>query len=190
MNDFDILLKEEILNHFVSVISDWNEADIYAISFYVSNIADNPCYPIVILGYNTESYVHENLDQSDEQEVRWNYAYWIQNREAVFGDTNVQPLLKQWIESHGLPHIDNFNLYFNTVGEETLEKMELIPIKFQEILVNVAQEIHTLGILEKKFHKELPILIHGDEYDDFVARQNNVANESIDIDDFVAYCVR
>ncbi len=190
MNDFDILLKEEILNRFVSVISEWNETDIYAISFYISNIADNPCYPIVILGYNTETYERENLDQSDEQEVRWNYAYWMQNREAVFGDTNVQPLLKQWIESHGLPHIDNFNLYFNTVGEETLEKMELIPIKFQEILVNVAQEIHTLGILEKKFHKELPILIHGDEYDDFAAKQNIKANEKVDIDDFISYCGR
>jgi hypothetical protein len=72
--------------------------DIYAISFWKDNIDDDPRRSTVAVGYNTLTNYRKNIDSaSSEQEAKWNFAFWLQNEEALIGgdDPNFQAWIKQ-----------------------------------------------------------------------------------------------
>lgn len=59
---------------------------------------------------------------------------------------------------------------------------------FREVLTEIVKGIHASGLLKDKFGAEIPILIHGLEYDQETARQNLEANgETLDRD-FLEFC--
>ena len=73
-------MKEQLKEAIMQTIASWDEADIYVVSLYVYDDNDDPCRPTVTVGYNTESYLNEQIEYaSDEEEARWNYAFWLQN---------------------------------------------------------------------------------------------------------------
>lgn len=146
--------------------------NIYAISLYVYNEEDDPCRPVAVLGYNTEQQVERSVPlASDGQEARWNYAFWLQNEELCWGKGDTAGEIRQWIAG---------------LGMETEE--EGIAGAFRELLTQVVKDIHVTGLLKDQAGTELPILIHGLEYDQETARQNLEANgEALD-EDFLAFC--
>lgn len=144
-------LKEKI----ITAIESWKEPDIYAISLFVYD----ELKPTLTLGYNTESNVKLNTSNAlDEQEARWNYAFWLQNVEFYFEISNIEG--------------------------KTIKTNE-----FVSILVEIVKDIHALGILKKKFGKEIPILIHELEYYEEIAIQNIRANGKELVEDFVDFCI-
>ena len=79
-----VKIKEKIQGLMEQKISEWQEDDIYAISLYVFNEEDDPCRPVAVFGYNTERQVQKSITEAaDEQEARWNYAFWLQNHESI-----------------------------------------------------------------------------------------------------------
>ena len=95
-----IHIKEQIKKMIIDSIENWTDEDIYAVSLYVYDYNDNPCKPTVTLGYNTESQVKsEKKNAYDEDEARWNYAFWIQNQEFIFGENETANTVKEWVES-------------------------------------------------------------------------------------------
>ena len=168
-----ITMKEKIQQSIEQKISEWQEEDIYAVSLYVFDEEDDPCRPVAVLGYNAEKQVQKSIPEaSDEQEARWNYAFWLQNEEMCWGQGETAEDIKEWITEQDL------------WGRE-----DEITEKFVGLLVAIVQDIHALGLLRDKFGKELPILIHGLEYDERTARQNIEANgETLDRD-FVSFCM-
>lgn len=146
--------------------------NIYAISLYVYNEEDDPCRPVAVLGYNTKQQVERSVPlASDEQEARWNYAFWLQNEELCWGRGDTAGEVRQWIAG---------------LGMEADE--EGIAGAFRELLIQVVKDIHATGLLKGQAGTELPILIHGLEYDRETARQNLEANgEALD-EDFLAFC--
>ena len=141
-------MKEKFQRLIEQKISEWQEDDIYAVSLYVFDEEDDPCRPVAVLGYNTERQVQKSLPEaSDEQEARWNYAFWIQNAEMCLGQGDTAEDIKAWITEQGLWDSED----------------EITP-KFVEFLVAIVQDIHASGLLKDKFGEEIPILIHELEY--------------------------
>ncbi|MCH5343859.1 MAG: hypothetical protein J1E64_07460 [Acetatifactor sp.] len=166
-------MKEKIQRLIAQKISEWQEDDIYAVSLYVFDEEDDPCRPVAVLGYNTERQVQKSTSEaSNEQEARWNYAFWIQNVEMCLGQGDTAEDIKEWITEQGLWDSED----------------EITP-KFVELLVTIVQDIHASGLLKDKFGREIPILIHELEYHEKTARQNIEANgEALD-SDFVSFCI-
>ena len=85
------------------IISTWNEADIYAVSFFVHS---NEAYEYkghsnvteFCVSYNTES---DCADTGELSEERWNYAFWRQNEIPIIEADNENEGMKilfEWYE--------------------------------------------------------------------------------------------
>lgn len=175
-----IYLKEKI----ITAIKSWNEEGIYAVSLFVYDEEDNPCKPTVTLGYNTELNVMKNISSaSSEEEARWNFAFGLQHEEFCFGIDDTEEMVKNWIIEKGLPYFENVGF-----GDEKYDELTIITKEFVNVLVVIVQDIHKLGILKKKFGKEIPIIIHELEYYKEIALQNIEANGRELVEDFVNFC--
>ena len=167
-----VKIKEKIQGLMEQKISEWQEDDIYAISLYVFNEEDDPCRPVAAFGYNTERQVQKSITEAaDEQEARWNYAFWLQNHEMCLGRDETAEDIRKWIT------------------ELEWEGEDAINLKFVNLLVAVVQGIHASGLLKEKFGREIPVLIHELEYHEKISQQNIEANgETLDRD-FVSFCM-
>ena len=169
-------MKEKLQALIEKKILEWQGEgiyeSIYALSLYVYNEEDDPGRPVAVLGYNTGEQAERSASlASDEQEARWNYAFWLQNEELCWGRGDTAGEVRQWIASLGME-----------AGEE-----EIVGA-FRELLIQVVKELHASGLLKNHAGTELPVLIHGLEYDRETARQNLEANgETLDRD-FLAFC--
>lgn len=180
-------MKEQLKRLIISNIEKWTDTDIYAISLFVYDDCDNPCKPTVILGYNTENQIEIEMKRnSDEEEVRWNYAFWIQNNFLCFGTDDSADIVKNWINENNLPYYDDDDSAWS--NNETYEETEKITEAFVNELISIVKEIHEQGILAQKFGKEIPIIIHELEYYDEIAEQNVKANGGELVMDFVKFC--
>lgn len=88
---------------------------------------------------------------SDEEEARWNYAFWLQNDDFIFGmddtaDTN-----------------SNF-AYCQACDTTPIEFESEITEAFVEMLVDIVRELHESGFIQETFGREIPVLIHRLEY--------------------------
>lgn len=185
-------MKEQLKSMIISNIEKWTDTDIYAISLYVYDECDNPCQPTVTLGYNTERQFNESISRaSDEEEARWNYAFWIMNHFLYFGSGDTAEIVRNWINEIGMPYYadDDPAWRNNELFDEILEKTEGITKAFVDVLVCIVKEIHEQGILTQKFGKEIPIIIHELEYYEEIAEQNIEANGKELVEDFVKFCL-
>lgn len=167
-----VKIKEKIQGLMEQKISEWQEDDIYAISLYVFNEEDDPCRPVAVFGYNTERQVQKSITEAaDEQEARWNYAFWLQNHEMCLGRDETAEDIRKWIT------------------ELEWEGEDAINLKFVNLLVAVVQGIHASGLLKEKFGREIPVLIHELEYHEKISQQNIEANGETLNRDFVSFCM-
>lgn len=180
-------MKEQIKQLIVDNINAWTDTDIYVISLFVYDNNDNPCKPTVTLGYNTESQVRSTTEfASDEEEAKWNYAFWLKNEFFVFGEDETAETVKNWIITSGFPYFEDDEISWD--NEELMEKTSEITDAFVSILIDIVREIHEQGLLIQKFGKELPVIIHELEYYDKIAEQNIKANGEKLVKDFAGWC--
>ncbi len=73
-------MREQLRKMIEQSVTNWkHKEDIYAISLFVYDWDDDPFWPTVTLGYNTEKQYQESIaETSDEDEARWNFAFWLQ----------------------------------------------------------------------------------------------------------------
>jgi hypothetical protein len=154
--------------------------DIYAISFFIYDEGDDPRKPTITIGYNTESQVKRVLDHAaehdpDPAEARWNYAYWLQNKLAVIGDSSRDPegsaQLTQWIT--GTPQLR--------------DHPERITSQIVRACVRLAHSIQEVGLIERAIGHRVPVLIHELEYYEQIATQTQAANPPGLADDFIEW---
>jgi len=89
---FETQLTEQIK----SIITQWDEEGIYAISFFVYTPYNSPCE--FAISYNTEADVaRAKTSFASAAEIRWNYAFWRQNTTYILnpyeGDKNHEDLM-------------------------------------------------------------------------------------------------
>ncbi|GMQ57254.1 hypothetical protein AN1V17_16490 [Vallitalea sediminicola] len=183
---------EYIFNKVKDEIDSWNDSlieDIYVISFCIENINDDYRLPTVTLGYNTISNVKEvKVSAGDFEEARWNYAFWLQNRELVIGDIyneiNDADKVRGWIKEQGLYFTDEEE---SKDFDRIVELGEKIIIEFVDIIISVVQKLHSENVIKDKFKRDIPLIIHELEYYDEIAEQNIKANPNDVINEFVEW---
>lgn len=127
------------------ILSEWGDfpADVYVLSVYFEdNEADDTSS--FYLGFNTEEEV--GFNSTDDDEARWNYAFWLQNEKPLFGEEN-----------------DVYVRYIESCGSLA-------------VLANAVKQLHKSGIIAEKFGHELPVIIHELEYYQEIAEYNIKAN--------------
>lgn len=179
-------MKNQLKDMIISSIKNWSDTDIYVISLYVYDNGDNPCEPTVTLGFNTESQVKKEIPNAyDEEEARWNYAFWMQNEFFCFGVGDTAGIVRKWLAENNFPFYEYEDPIWDKDG--ICEEAEKITQAFVNVLVEIVKEIHMQKILTNKFGKELPIIIHELEYYDEIARQNIEANGEILVKEFTEF---
>ena len=100
-------MRNYLLKELKTKIEKWDTSDIYVISLFVYDEDDNPNQPTVTLGFNTLSNYEESIDVAwDEEEAKWNFAFWLQNEEYVFGVDETRPIVEKWIEEKYSGHFN------------------------------------------------------------------------------------
>lgn len=179
-------MKAVLTDKIKECIQNWDKSGIYAVSLFVYDNDDNPCEPTVTLGYNTEESFRDTLEYaSDEQEAKWNYAFWLQNEEMVFGAGETQPLVREWLEQSGFTYYSYDEMFSDEPDEASYEG---ITDAFVQLLVDTVKELHASGFVKEQFGREIPLLIHELEYYDRIAEQNIEANGLELVRDFAEFC--
>lgn len=189
MIDIEKILYDKVK----SVMSDWDEEDIYAVSFFVysngsyeyKNFTNVPTWAI---SYNAESDCHGAKPFSEE---RWNYAFWRQDETEIIDlDENNEctAALYKWYEEQGIENIgfeDTKNMYdeeYNYIGKGPVGHYELLGIA-----ANVAKKLHEDGFIKSHFNRQIPIIVHGLEYAWFDIEATKRANPDGVADSFIKW---
>ncbi len=167
-------ISEHILKAWIKAIKSIDDKtleDIYVFSFFVYDDEDDPRYPTLTIGFNTNtSFKNEIGSAWDEAEAKWNYAFWLQNEIIVVGneeDKEGRKKIGEWISNIGLNYTDQEE---DEDFDACMEKGAEITENFIKILIETVQKIHKTEITTK------PILIHELEYYDKIRDQNIEAN--------------
>jgi hypothetical protein len=186
--------EDHIYNSFATAISSWSPelvTTIYALSFYLDDEEDDSRYCTVTLAYNTYQQWQTSTPQhpddltnrwpiaSDSEEAKWNYTFWIQNREVVIA-TSDEPPDKMGVELRNTWLNDLQLWYSNETAESDFDaamvKADQIDQQFSALCVRVAQRLHADGVIRHTFGRDIPILVHRLEYYDQIAIQTRAAN--------------
>ncbi|QEY26996.1 hypothetical protein [Neisseria zalophi] len=178
-------IKEIIYNGVSNEIKKWNFDEIYVISLFIFFEYDDLRTPILILGFNTIKNWQESINlASNEQEAKWNYAFWLQNEEYQFGySEDDKKVVETWIKELNLFYTDEEeDKYF----DKCMELGEQISIVFTKLCVDVASEIQK-NILPYLTNKKIPILVHELEYYDKIVEQNKIINPNGEANEFIKW---
>lgn len=188
MIDLQAYLEKKVCD----IISNWDEKDIYAISFFVYS---NEAYKYngysnvtkFSISYNTESDCNGAGKFSEE---RWNYAFWRQNETSIIDTDNDNEgiqILFNWYKEN---HIENigFENYDNCYNDE-MQYVGKGPVGYYELLSEitaVAKKIQENGFVKNKIGMPVPIIIHDLEYPWYIIEATRKANSKGEADDFFA----
>jgi hypothetical protein len=145
--------------------------------------------PTLSVSYNTiDNYEYEKNEAYNELEAKWNYAYWCQDIEYQFGYGETAGLVKQWIyennlESHTIENEDE--MYDDKM--RYIGKGPILTQRFVDILVDVANRLHSENITQNKDGEKIPIIIHELEYYEAIAEQNERANPQGQANEFIKW---
>lgn len=172
--DFPVLnIRNEIWLAFIREMRKWKDSDIYAISFFVDFDIDEQSQILLHFGYNTESqYKNERCEDIDDETIRWNYNFWLQNETFCFGEEGqTNRIISEWLR------------------QQKIREYEAVEM-FVENVVYAVREIHKSGVIAQHFGREIPIIIHTRNYHENIANINLKANGELLDNSFIDYCCR
>lgn len=170
----------EKLRKAITNIPDEEVKDIYALSFYYYAEDDDSRYPTIEVSYNTtKQYINETANASSETEAKWNYAFWLQEEIEKIGGEDDE-LLAKWFKETPYFYTEEENEEAeedDDLFDELLEKGGEFETEFMEGILLLTKKLFNEKVIEVKFKKEIPILVHELEYYDkpieWTIRANN-----------------
>lgn len=152
--------------------------DIYLVSLCLSDDHDSLS---VMVGYNTKSNYRASIeDASDEEEARWNFAFWLQNDEGWLADPERDPegarLCAAWaaeLTFDPAPGESEEDFVDRALMDGTALHDE---DALQDLLAEVARGMQQDGVLQRTFGRPVPVLIHTVECDERAAARCARAN--------------
>lgn len=183
-------LQAYLENKLRGIISAWNEAGIYAISFFIYS---NEAYEyngysnitIFSVSYNTESDC-ASADKLSEE--RWNYAFWRQDETPIIEADNENEEIKilfDWYSENGIVNIGYED--YDTCYDKDMRYIGKGPVGYYELLSEitaVAKKLQESGFIINKFGAPIPIIIHDLEYPWYIIEANKKANSHGEADVF------
>ncbi|HET6860470.1 MAG TPA: hypothetical protein VFH94_25660 [Streptomyces sp.] len=148
-------------------------SEIYAVTFRIDSVDQDPRFPYLAIGYNTETEVARLLAEeggAEPWDARWNYAYFppsglegvrvvghdpvhdpvgadLHRREAVADDL--------WYEEEDEDGPEN------SLGEqEQDERGEQLAERFHELCVDLARQLHAEGGLVGVLGRSVPVILY------------------------------
>ena len=160
-------------------------SSIYVVSLYVEDWEDDPALPTVQIGFNTEDQVAETTGRADdEDEARWNFAFWLQNTLDAIGGPEDPEGSRVIDEAFALADLsydpDDFSDAARAVGRAMTEL-------FVDSCVDAARHLHDGGVITSVFGRSIPVLVHELEYYDVIAEQNRRSNPPGVADEFCGW---
>lgn len=163
--------------------------DIYALSFFYYAEEDDPRFPSIEVSYNTtEQYKKETANASDETEAQWNYAFWLQEAIEKIGGA-ADELLRKWFKETPYYYSEAENEAAEEDDElfdKLLEQGGNFETEFTEGIISLTRKLFKENVTEKKFGKDIPIIIHELEYYDQPIAWTQKANKPGLIEPFIA----
>lgn len=178
----------ERIHQAIAEIPEARTSDIYAMSFWLNAIDDDPRRQVFDFNYNTLTQVRRmERRASGLPEATWNFAFWLQNEVAVIGhedDRQGAELFTAWL--------DESQLNFSNEDEKRdfdrcAQLVEQIDEHFWQMSAEVGLRLHESGIIASKLGKPVPIIIHDLEYYDKVVDTTRAANPSGVADEFIEW---
>ncbi|MER5258024.1 hypothetical protein [Streptomyces sp. NPDC002855] len=141
--------------------------EIYVVTFHVDSVDQDPRYPYLAIGYNTETEVARLLAETGEAEpweARWNYAYFppsgLEGIRIVGHHPDHDPvgadLHRREAIAQGLWYEDEDDLS----EEEQDERDEQLAEQFDELCVGLARQLHADGELVGVLGRPLPVILY------------------------------
>ncbi|MFI8876702.1 hypothetical protein [Streptomyces sp. NPDC055243] len=141
--------------------------EIYVVTFHVDSVDQDPRYPYLAIGYNTETEVARLLAETGEAEpweARWNYAYFppsgLEGIRIVGHHPDHDPvgadLHRREAIAQGLWYEDEDDLS----EEEQDERDEQLAEQFDELCVGLARQLHADGQLVGVLGRPLPVILY------------------------------
>jgi hypothetical protein len=162
-------------------LSQAERDDIYVVSLFVYDENGDPRRPTITVGFNTEGDVQAAPQETDQEEARWNYAFFRQNRLAILFDSDADAAGAE-VRAAALSEAAHLS------PEDDATATEVITPWFVANTVFAARRLHGGGDINRIFGRTIPVLVHELEYHDVIAMQNLAANPPGVADDFIRWC--
>lgn len=182
---------EKFKNAIQDIANEEKVEDVYVLSFCFSCDNDDDRYPKITLGYNTNSnYSEEASMAGSKEEAKWDYAYWLQNELETIGGKE-DALLQKWFEKAPYFYSEEENEKAMEDDEDLFEKILKKGDKFKKDFINetiaIAKQLFDNKVVEKVFGKNIPIIIHDEEYSEDIVKWTKKANTGKLIKGFLEY---
>jgi hypothetical protein len=167
--------------------------EIYTVTFRIDSVDQDPRFPYLAIGYNTETEVARQLaasSSSEAWEVRWSYAYFppsgLEGVRTTGHDPEHDPI---GAELHRREAVAQGLWYEDADGlseQEQDERGEQLNDQFHALCVDVARQLHTDGQILKALGRPLPVILY-DMFDpDEMFALTKAANPAELVADFLA----
>lgn len=142
-------------------------SDIYVITFRIDSVDQDPRFPYLAIGYNTETEVSRLLAEqrgAERWETRWNYAYFpssglegirIAGHHAEHDPVGAE-LHRREAVAQGLWYEDEDSL--SEQGRD--ERDERLAEQFHELCVDVARQLHEDGQIVGALGRPVPVILY------------------------------
>ncbi|MDN3352906.1 hypothetical protein [Actinomadura sp. DC4] len=143
------------------------ESEIYAVTFRIDSVDQDPRFPYLAIGYTTEAEVARLLaapNPPEAWEARWSYAYFppsgLEGIRVAGHDPERDPigaeLHRRETAEQGLWYEDEDELS----EQEQDERGERLNGQFHTLCVDVARRLHTDGQITKLLGRSLPVILY------------------------------
>jgi len=190
MKSKDIFLARSY-DKLAKAISDIPEeiaTDIYALSFFYYTEDDDARYPCIEVSYNTYAQYRQQIaNAAHETEAKWNYAFWLQESIEKIGGA-ADELLHNWFKispyyfsAEEMEAAEDDEALFDRI----MEMGENLETEFIEHIISMTRKLFKERVIENKFGKDIPVIIHELEYYDQPISWTQKANKTSLIEEFL-----
>lgn len=190
MKSKDIFLAHsyEKLAKAISNIPEEVAADVYVLSFFYYAEDDDARFPCIEVSYNTHAqYRQQTAHAAHETEAKWNYAFWLQDTIEKIGGSSDE-LLNNWFRASPYYYSEEENMAAeedDALFDRLLELGENFETDFIEHIISLTRRLFKEHVIEKKFEKDIPVIIHELEYYDQPIGWTQKANKPGLIEEFL-----
>ncbi|WP_225101798.1 hypothetical protein [Streptomyces sp. CoH27] len=157
------------------------DCGIYAVTFRIDSVDQDPRFPYVAIGYTTEADAAVSAEKaSDAWEARWSYAFFpqtgLEGVRIVGRDPESAHSHRREAESRGLWYEDD---------DEPGDRYERLVDGFYDVCVAAALRLHDSGRIVEVLGRPVPVILY-DMFDpDAMFRLTSAANPAELVTEFM-----
>lgn len=182
---------EKLKNAIQEIVNEEDVNDIYALSLCYANDDDDLRFPKIIFSYNTLSNVkEESYNAASKEDAKWNFDYWLQDEiEVIGGKTDKQ--LAQWFAKTPFFYSDEENTRAIEEDEDLYDKIlkkgDKFNKEFIKDIIALTKQLFDEGEVEKNFGRNIPIIIHKQDFEDTPILWTKKSNPNKLLKEFLEY---